>query len=86
MLSPEEKSLVLDMQAKFGNKWAKIANFLPGRTDNDVKNFWNSLQKRLDRLLPSPHRGQSGKNRSAKATPALSLASGSTRVSTCNRY
>ncbi|CAK9328726.1 unnamed protein product [Citrullus colocynthis] len=47
----EEERVVIDLQAQFGNKWAKIATYLRGRTDNDVKNFWSSRQKRLARLL-----------------------------------
>ncbi|GJN15721.1 hypothetical protein PR202_gb02658 [Eleusine coracana subsp. coracana] len=48
--------MVLDLQAKHGNKWALIASHLAGRTDNDVKNFWSTRQKRLARrlLLPPP--------------------------------
>ncbi|KAG6402734.1 hypothetical protein SASPL_134945 [Salvia splendens] len=49
----EEERTVIDLQAQFGNKWAKIAMYLAGRTDNDVKNFWSSRQKRLARILHS---------------------------------
>ncbi|KAK4488541.1 hypothetical protein RD792_004305 [Penstemon davidsonii] len=62
--SAEEERTVIDLQAQFGNKWAKIATYLHGRTDNDVKNFWSSRQKRLKRILQSstPSSSKSHKN------------------------
>jgi len=49
--SLEEERVVIELQAQFGNRWAKIASYLAGRTDNDVKNFWSSRRKRLARIL-----------------------------------
>lgn len=44
--SPEEDKLIIELHCMLGNKWSLIASRLPGRTDNDVKNYWNTRIKR----------------------------------------
>ncbi|KAJ0238135.1 Transcription factor MYB34 [Hirschfeldia incana] len=45
--TPEEEDSIIKFHALMGNKWAAIASSLAGRTDNDIKNYWNTnLKKR----------------------------------------
>ncbi|XP_068316379.1 transcription factor DUO1-like [Pyrus communis] len=61
--SAEEERMVIQLQAQFGNKWAKIAAYLQGRTDNDVKNFWSTRRKRFERILQKSTSSNSPKNK-----------------------
>ncbi|XP_047946911.1 transcription factor MYB60-like [Salvia hispanica] len=49
--TPHEEGMIIHLQALLGNKWAAIATYLPQRTDNDIKNYWNThLKKKLKKI------------------------------------
>ncbi|KAI4372439.1 hypothetical protein MLD38_010670 [Melastoma candidum] len=59
-ISDAEEDLILRLHKLLGNRWSLIAGRLPGRTDNEIKNYWNShLSKKISakektREVPPP--------------------------------
>ncbi|CAN6326592.1 unnamed protein product [Urochloa humidicola] len=50
-ISAEEQLLILELHSRWGNRWSKIAQHLPGRTDNEIKNYWRTrVQKHAKQL------------------------------------
>ncbi|CAL5098519.1 unnamed protein product [Urochloa decumbens] len=53
--TPHEEGIIVHLQSLLGNslvlcRWAAIASYLPQRTDNDIKNYWNThLKKKLQK-------------------------------------
>ncbi|XP_077225716.1 transcription factor MYB17-like [Tasmannia lanceolata] len=53
--TPEEEKTIIQLHGMLGNRWSSIASQLEGRTDNEIKNFWNThLKKRLLRMGLDP--------------------------------
>ncbi|KAJ9548199.1 hypothetical protein OSB04_020742 [Centaurea solstitialis] len=75
-MTPHEERLVLELHSKFGNRWSKIARKLPGRTDNEIKNYWRThMRKKAQEKKKTSSRSQS---------PSLSNCSSSSSVCTSN--
>lgn len=72
--SQEEEDLIIELHAVLGNRWSQIATRLPGRTDNEIKNLWNSsIKKKLRQkgIDPNTHKPLCEVDRN-KAAPSIS--------------
>ncbi|KAK9154905.1 hypothetical protein Sjap_002385 [Stephania japonica] len=71
--SPQEEELIIHLHSILGNRWSQIAARLPGRTDNEIKNFWNSTIKK--RLKNNNNNNSSSTSASASPSPNKSETS-----------
>lgn len=74
-ISPDEEELIIRLHKLLGNRWSLIAGRLPGRTDNEIKNYWNTnLGKKVeDRKSPvSKWNSRKKETRSPPPTTAVS--------------
>ncbi|KAJ3680833.1 hypothetical protein LUZ60_015322 [Juncus effusus] len=45
-MTPQEERLILELHSRWGNRWSRIARRLPGRTDNEIKNYWRTHMRK----------------------------------------
>jgi len=62
-ITPQEETIILDLHARWGNRWSTIARSLPGRTDNEIKNYWRTHFKKKTK---TPTADQSSSSDKAK--------------------
>ncbi|KAF4382499.1 hypothetical protein F8388_015327 [Cannabis sativa] len=71
-LTPEEQSLVISLQAKYGNKWKKIAAEVPGRTAKRLGKWWEVFkEKQLKQLNKNNKSSSSSSSLLISATNSL---------------
>jgi myb proto-oncogene protein len=70
----EEDNIIYSLFASIGSRWSVIAAHLQGRTDNDIKNYWNTkLKKKLiATMAPPPHHHLAIATSSSSASPSSS--------------
>ncbi|KAL6615848.1 hypothetical protein ACP70R_038118 [Stipagrostis hirtigluma subsp. patula] len=76
-IAADEEDLILRLHRLLGNRWSLIAGRLPGRTDNEIKNYWNShLSKKLiaQGIDPRTHRPLPAADNSHDGAPAAAAA------------
>ncbi|XVF14259.1 hypothetical protein REPUB_Repub09cG0043100 [Reevesia pubescens] len=72
-----EEKMIIHLQALLGNRWAAIASYLPQRTDNDIKNYWNThLKKKLKKLQGSEGYSRDGLSSSSTKTSSHQISRG----------
>ncbi|XP_031387608.1 transcription factor MYB59 isoform X1 [Punica granatum] len=75
-MTPQEERLVLELHSKWGNRWSRIARKLPGRTDNEIKNYWRThmrkkAQERKRAMSASSSSSSSSNSSSASGNPTV---------------
>ncbi|CAI9766476.1 unnamed protein product [Fraxinus pennsylvanica] len=73
----EEEEFIINLHSLLGNKWSLIAARLPGRTDNEIKNYWNTHIKRklLNRGIdPQTHRPLNSTTKTPKPDAEISIS------------
>ncbi|PON67317.1 MYB transcription factor [Trema orientale] len=78
-----EEKMIIHLQALLGNRWAAIASYLPQRTDNDIKNYWNTyLKKKLSKLQAGLEGNSHSREGFSSSQPTMSRGQWERRLQT----
>ena len=78
-ITADEERLILQLHEQWGSRWSRIARSLPGRTDNEIKNFWRTRARKQKAAA------QQQGSRSSKTASAFSGSSSSSVTATTSR-
>ncbi|KAL9242979.1 hypothetical protein vseg_016925 [Gypsophila vaccaria] len=96
-ITSQEEDTIIKLHAILGNRWSAIAGQLPGRTDNEIKNYWNSHLSRRIHTIKSPNGEENVINltnasappkhrrgRASRATMQRNKANANININQCN--
>ncbi|KAL8160002.1 hypothetical protein V2J09_001539 [Rumex salicifolius] len=85
--TPVEEETIIQLQSLLGNKWSKIASHLPGRTDNEIKNVWNThLKKRSMKTISLDVESNHTSPTSSKENGTIELSSSECSTDDCSNH
>ncbi|KAG8090336.1 hypothetical protein GUJ93_ZPchr0011g28724 [Zizania palustris] len=77
-MSPQEECLIIELHARWGNRWSRIALRLPGRTDNEIKNYWRTHMRKMDMSTTSSSSSLTYQACLLETVPIISIHEGGT--------